>query len=67
MTDGAGSTSWLVLAAFLTQWKIGLVTFVCRCSSRMVYVHSLKPQYVAAATFLPQRAAIWKLQASTPS
>ena len=57
MTDG-GIDLVSVAAAILTQWKIGLVTFVAVAAAGLLYVHSLKPQYVATATFLPSQGHV---------
>jgi tyrosine-protein kinase Etk/Wzc len=40
--------------ALLSQWKLALLTFVVVTAAGLFYVHTLKPQYVAAATFLPK-------------
>ena len=42
-----------VVAAILGEWKVALVTFILVALAGLVYVHSLKPQYIATATFLP--------------
>ena len=42
----------LVVAIF-GEWKVALITFILVAAAGLVYVHSLKPEYVATATFLP--------------
>ena len=42
-----------VFVAILSEWKIGLIAFVVAAAVGLAYVRSLKPQYVATATFLP--------------
>ena len=42
-----------VVAALLGEWKIALAVFVLVSVLGLAYVHSLKPQYVASASFLP--------------
>ncbi len=49
----AGIDLVAVFAAVLTEWKAGLAAFVVVAACGLAYVHSLKPQYVATATFLP--------------
>ena len=43
-----------VVVAMLAEWKIALATFLLVSAAGLLYVHSLKPQYVAVATFLPK-------------
>ena len=57
MTDG-GIDLVAVVAAILTQWKIGLLTFVVVAAAGLAYVHTLKPQFVATATFLPSQGHV---------
>jgi tyrosine-protein kinase Etk/Wzc len=40
--------------ALISQWKLALITFILVTAAGLIYVHTLKPQYVAAATFLPK-------------
>ncbi len=47
-----------LVAALLTEWKIGLITFVVVASAGLAYVHTLKPKYVATATFLPSQGHV---------
>ena len=42
-----------VFAAILAEWKVALITFAVVAIAGLLYVRSLKPQYVASATFLP--------------
>ena len=42
-----------VFAAILAEWKVALITFVVVAAAGLAYVHTLKPLYVATATFLP--------------
>ena len=42
-----------VAVAMLAEWKVALATFVVVAACGMAYVRSLKPQFVATATFLP--------------
>ena len=57
MTD-AGIDLVAVIAAVLTQWKVGLVTFVAVAAAGLYYVHTLQPLYVATATFLPSQGHV---------
>lgn len=43
-----------VAVALLSEWKLALVVFVAVAAAGLWYVHTLKPQYVAQATFLPK-------------
>lgn len=43
-----------IVVAMLREWKMALVVFLAVTAAGLVYVHSLKPAYVAAATFLPK-------------
>ncbi len=43
-----------VVAALLSEWKLALATFLLVAAAGLYYVHTLKPAYVAAATFLPK-------------
>src|SRR5579875_3500195 len=43
-----------VVVALLSEWKLGLITFVLVAAAGLLYVSTLKPQYVASATFLPK-------------
>lgn len=43
-----------VVVALLSEWKLALITFVLVTAAGLFYVHTLKPQYVAMATFLPK-------------
>ena len=43
-----------VVVALLSEWKIALITFILVTAAGLYYVHTLKPQYVAVATFLPK-------------
>lgn len=43
-----------LLVALLSQWKLGLITFVVVAAAGLAYVQTLKPQFVASATFLPK-------------
>lgn len=42
-----------MLAALVAEWRLWLITFVVVAVASLAYVYSLKPQYVATATFLP--------------
>lgn len=42
-----------VFVAILAEWKIALIAFLIAAAIGLSYVRSLKPQYVASATFLP--------------
>ncbi len=46
-----------VAAAYVSQWRLFAVSFVVVAAVSILYVFSLKSQYVATATFLPQAAA----------
>ena len=43
-----------VVAALLSEWKLALIVFVLVAAAGLWYVQTLKPQYVAQATFLPK-------------
>ena len=43
-----------VVVALIAEWKLALIVFVLVAAAGLSYVHSLKPQYVAFATFLPK-------------
>jgi uncharacterized protein involved in exopolysaccharide biosynthesis len=43
-----------VAAAYISQWRLFAVSFVVVAAVSILYVFSLKSQYVATATFLPQ-------------
>ncbi len=43
-----------VVVAMLAEWKLALVTFLLVAAAGLYYVSTLKPAYVAAATFLPK-------------
>ena len=43
-----------VFVAILAEWRIALVTFIVVAACGLAYVRSLKPQYVATSTFLPE-------------
>ncbi len=43
-----------VAAAMLSEWKLALITFVLVAAAGLYYVHTLKPAYIAFATFLPK-------------
>ncbi len=43
-----------VVVALLSEWKLALITFVIVTSLGLYYVSTLKPEYVAQATFLPK-------------
>ena len=47
-----------LVAALLTEWKVGLVTFLVVAAAGLAYVHTLKPKYVATATFLPYQGHV---------
>lgn len=57
MTD-EGIDLVAVIAAILTQWKIGLITFVLVAAAGLAYVRTLKPQFVATASFLPSQGHV---------
>lgn len=42
-------------AALISEWRLGLITFAIAAAIFVGYVYSLKPQYVATATILPQQ------------
>ena len=42
-----------VVVAVLAEWKVGLLAFVVLAGLGLAYVASLRPQYVASASFLP--------------
>ena len=44
-----------VFVALLSEWRIGLIAFIVAAAAGLGYVYSLKPQYVATATFLPSQ------------
>ena len=43
-----------VVVALLSEWKVALLTFIVVAAIGLYYVSTLKPQYVAQATFLPK-------------
>lgn len=43
-----------VVVALLSEWKLALITFALVAAAGLAYVSTLKPQYVAQATFLPK-------------
>ena len=43
-----------VVVAMLAEWKLALLVFMLVAAAGLYYVHTLKPQYVAVATFLPK-------------
>ncbi len=43
-----------IVVALLAEWKLALVVFALVAASGLYYVYTLKPQFVAAATFLPK-------------
>ncbi len=43
-----------IVVRMLAEWKLALITFVLVAASGLYYVHTLKPAYVAFATFLPK-------------
>ncbi len=43
-----------VIVALLSEWKLALITFALVAALGLYYVSTLKPQYVAQATFLPK-------------
>ena len=43
-----------VVVALLAEWKLAIVIFLLVAGAGLWYVQSLKPQYVATATFLPK-------------
>lgn len=43
-----------VVVALLSEWKLALITFVLVTAAGFFYVHTLKPAYVAGASFLPK-------------
>lgn len=45
-------------AAILTEWKVGLLTFLVLAAAGLAYVHTLKPKFVATATFLPSQGHV---------
>lgn len=47
-----------LVAALFTEWKVGLITFVVVAAAGLAYVHTLKPKYVATATFLPSQGHV---------
>ncbi len=53
-TEERGVDLVAVVVALLSQWKIGLITFILVAAAGLLYVQSLKPQYVASTTFLPK-------------
>lgn len=53
-TEERGVDLVAVVVALLSQWKIGLITFVLVAAAGLLYVQTLKPQYVASTTFLPK-------------
>lgn len=44
-----------IVVAILSEWKVALLTFVVVALAGLVYIRTLKPQYVANATFLPSQ------------
>ncbi len=50
-----GSIDLLAIAvAIISEWRIGVIVFLIVTAISVAYVYTLKPQYVATATFLPQ-------------
>ncbi len=45
-----------IVAAILREWRIALIVFALVTIAGATYVHSLRSQYVATATFLPSQA-----------
>ena len=43
-----------VFVALLSEWRIAVATFILVATLCLFYIFSLKPQYVAKASFLPQ-------------
>ncbi len=43
-----------IFVRLLAEWKLALITFVLVAAAGLYYVHTLKPAYVAIATFLPK-------------
>ncbi len=43
-----------VAVALLSEWKLALVVFLLVSAAGLYHVYTLKPEYVAAATFLPK-------------
>ncbi len=52
MTD-EGIDLVALVAAVVAEWKVALITFVLLAAAGLAYVSTLKPLYVATATFLP--------------
>ncbi len=50
----AGIDLLTIAIALLSEWRIAMITFVVSAFLCLLYIYSLKPQYVAHATFLPQ-------------
>lgn len=44
-----------IFAAMAGEWRLALITFLVFAAVALAYVFSLKPQYVATATFLPSQ------------
>ena len=55
---GDGIDLVALVAALLTEWKVGVITFVVVAAAGLAYVHTLKPKYVATATFLPSQGHV---------
>jgi len=49
-----GVDLFAITVALLVEWRIGLITFVIAAVLSVLFIWSLKPQYVASATLLPQ-------------
>jgi len=53
MEDG-GIDLLAIAVAIISEWRIGVLVFFAVAAIGAAYVYTLKPQYVATATFLPQ-------------
>lgn len=45
-----------IMAAFVSEWLLGLITFAIVAAACLLYVFSLKPEYIATASILPQES-----------
>ena len=57
MTDG-GIDLVAVVAAIVAEWKVALISFAIFAAAGLLYVRTLKPAYVASATFLPSQGHV---------
>lgn len=57
ITDG-GIDLVAIVVALASEWKVAILTFVVVAVAGLAYIKTLKPLYVATATFLPSQGHI---------